>query len=184
MDQRDKLSGMTVGLHWLLAFGMIGMLVFGLVLEDMPKGDSKAALMWWHKGLGVTVLAFALWRLGWRMTQGFPAALSHAPAWQEKIAGLTHWFLLLGTLFMPISGLLMSLSRNRAVDVLGLFTIPPFGEIEVLHEVAEAVHGLGGKLLIAAIILHVVGAVKHEAVDKDGTMARMAGRRVEPRIEA
>ncbi len=183
-DQKDRLSIQTIGLHWLLALAMIGMLAFGLILEDMPKGDTKTALMWWHKGLGVAILVLAVWRLGWRMNQGFPAALSHAPAWQETAATLAHWFLLLGTLFMPISGMLMSLSHNRSIDVLGLFTIPALGEIEALHDVSEAVHGLGGKLLIAAIILHVVGAIKHEAIDKDGTMARMAGRQVRQRKEA
>lgn len=183
-DQRDRLRIDTIGLHWLLAVAMIGMLVFGLVLEDMPKGDAKSALMWWHKGLGVAILVLAVWRFGLRMSQGFPEALSPAPAWQETISTLTHWFLLLGTLFMPISGMLMSLSHNRSIDVLGLFTIPAFGEIKALHDVSEAVHGLGGNLLIAAVILHVVGAIKHEAVDKDGTMARMAGRRVPARDEA
>jgi cytochrome b561 len=51
-----KLSGMTIGLHWLLAIAMIGMLAFGC-LEDMPKGEAKSALIWWHKGLGVCALA-------------------------------------------------------------------------------------------------------------------------------
>jgi cytochrome b561 len=37
-DQRytAKLSGMTIGLHWLLAIAMIGMLAFGL-----PRGHAK-----------------------------------------------------------------------------------------------------------------------------------------------
>jgi cytochrome b561 len=90
-----KLSGMTIGLHWLLAIAMIGMLAFGC-LEDMPKGEAKSALIWWHKGLGVAIRAFALWRLGWRLIEGFPVALSHAPAWQERIAGFTPLVLALG----------------------------------------------------------------------------------------
>lgn len=184
MDQKDKLSVTTVGLHWLLAFAMIGMLGFGLFLEDMPKGDAKSALIWWHKGLGVSILAFALLRFGWRLVQGFPAALSRAPAWQERIAGFTHWLLLAGTVLMPISGMMMSLGKNRAIDVFGLITIPAFGEMPVLDQVGHVVHGAGGKLFIAAIILHVVGALKHQLVEKDGTMTRMAGRRVAPRAQA
>ena len=183
-DQSNKLSSMTVGLHWLLALAMIGMLAFGLILEDMAKGETKSFLMWWHKGLGVAVLAFALWRLGWRLTQGFPVPMSKVPAWQEITEKITHWFLLLGTLFMPLSGIAMSLGKNRPIDVFGLFAIPAFGENEFLHEAGEVIHGLGGNLLIAAIILHVVGAVKHRIVDNDGTMERMAGREVPNRQTA
>ena len=182
MDQKDKLGLMTVGLHWLLALAMIGMLVFGLILEDMGRGETKSALIWWHKGFGVAILAFAVWRLGWRLLQGFPAPLSQSPAWQAKIASLTHGFLLLGTLFLPLSGIMLSLGKNRPIDVFGLFTIPAAGESKLLHEAGEIIHGLGGKLLIAAIILHVIGALKHQFIDKDGTMTRMAGRRVNPPV--
>ncbi|MGD9668632.1 MAG: cytochrome b [Hyphomicrobiaceae bacterium] len=183
-DQRDRLSIQTVGLHWVLAVAMIGMLVFGLILEDMPRGDAKSALMWWHKGLGVAVLAFALWRLGWRLSQGFPKALSHAPAWQERMASFTHWFLLLGTLFMPASGIMMSLGSGRSIDVLGLFVIPAIGKVEWMDQAGHVVHGVGSKLLIAAIVLHVVGALKHHLIDKDGTLARIAGRSVAGRANA
>jgi hypothetical protein len=41
---------MTIGLHWLLAIAMIAMVAFGLILEDMPKGEAKSALIWWHSG--------------------------------------------------------------------------------------------------------------------------------------
>jgi hypothetical protein len=108
--------------------------------------------------LGVAIRAFALWRLGWRLIEGFPVELSHAAAWQEPIAGFTHWFLLLGTLFMPASGVMMSLRSSLSNDVLGLFTIP-------------------------AIVLHVAGTLKHQIFDKDGTLARMTGRRVSDRAQ-
>lgn len=177
-DHEDRLGIQTVALHWLLAIAMIGMLVFGLILEGLPRGDEKSALIWWHKGLGVAVLGFALWRLGMRLAQGFPTVLSRAPAWQERVSTLTHWFLLLGTLFMPISGMMMSLGSGRDIDVLGLFVIPAIGKVEWMDQAGHIVHGLGGNLIIAAILLHVVGALKHHLVDKDGTLARMLGRRV------
>ena len=111
-NQADRLSTQTIALHWLLAIAMIGMLVFGLILEDMPRGDANSDLMWWHKGIGVAILAFALWRLSWRLIEGFPVALSKSPLWQERAAYFVHWFLLLGTLFMPISGIMISLGRD------------------------------------------------------------------------
>ena len=183
-DQTNRLSTQTIALHWLLAIAMIGMLVFGLILEDMPRGDEKSALMWWHKGIGVAVLVFAAWRVAWRLMQGFPAALSHGPAWQERVSAFTHWFLLLGTLFMPISGMMMSLGSDRSIDVLGLFVIPAIGKIGWMDQVGHVIHGLGANLLIAAILLHVVGSLKHHLIDKDGTLARMSGRRIDEKAGA
>ena len=88
--------------------------------------------------------------------------------------------LLLGTLAMPISGMMMTFGSGRAIDVFGLFTVGPFGKMELIDEIGEIVHGLGGKLLIAAIVLHILGALKHQYIYRDGTLARMAGRRVAP----
>ncbi len=175
-DGTNKLSATTIGLHWLLAVAMIAMLAFGLVLEDMPRGEAKTALMWWHKGLGVAILAFAAWRLGWRMVNGLPSLPGRRTAgWQESVGLAVHWFLLLGTLVMPISGIVLSLAGGKPVDVLGLFTVAAWPKNETLHEVGEAIHGLGGKLLILAIVLHVAGALKHHLVDRDGTLRRMLG---------
>lgn len=184
MDQKYKLSAMTVGLHWLIALAMIGMLAFGLIIDELPKGEFKSALMWWHKAFGVLVLFFAVWRLLWRAIQGFPEPLSEMEPWQAKIASAVHWLLLLGTVFMPISGIMTSLGKNRAIDVFGLFIIPAFGESHLLHEVGELIHKVGGKLLIIAVLLHVAGALKHQIIDRDGTMTRMAGRRVGSQSEA
>lgn len=178
-DEATKFSAMTVSLHWLLAIAMISMLVFGLVLEDMPRGDAKSALMWWHKGLGVTILVFALWRFGWRMANGLPNLPGRRHGWQENAAIAAHWFLLLGTLFMPISGMMMSIGGGHPIDMFGLFTIGPFAKNDAISAPGHLVHGLGSKLLIAAIVLHIAGALKHHLFDRDATLKRMLGARVD-----
>ena len=48
-----------------------------------------------------------------------------------------------------------------------------------LSEMAEEVHAIVGYLLIACIVLHVVGALKHHIIDKDGTLMRMKGKRID-----
>ncbi|MCB1521439.1 MAG: cytochrome b [Hyphomicrobiaceae bacterium] len=179
-DRNASLGATTISLHWVLAVAMIGMLAFGLILEDMARGETKSWLIWWHKSLGVAILVLAIGRLIWRLGEGMPRPLSAMPAWQARVAKATHVVLLLGTLAMPISGMMMTFGSGRAIDVFGLFTVGPFGKMELIDEIGEIVHGLGGKLLIAAIVLHILGALKHQFIDRDGTLARMAGRRVAP----
>ena len=41
------------------------------------------------------------------------------------------------------------------------------------HEQIETVHGLGGYVLLALLILHIAGALKHQFIDKKREFARM-----------
>ena len=36
-DTREQLSAMTVGLHWLIAAAIIGMLAFGLYIDGLER---------------------------------------------------------------------------------------------------------------------------------------------------
>lgn len=161
--------------HWITAAVMIGMIAFGLYLDDLPR-ESKGALMGLHKSIGFTFLFFALWRVIMRVAQGFPPALGNMPKWQEMAAKAMHWALLAAILLMPVSGMLMSLYGDHAINVFGLFTIPGQGKVEAIGGPAHLIHGLLGKVLIALIILHVIAALKHHIFDKDATLARMTGR--------
>jgi len=69
-------------------------------------------------------LIFGLWRVFWRLKKGFPATVATMPNWQAKAAKISHRFLLLCILLMPISGIVMSLYKGRKIDVFGMFTIP------------------------------------------------------------
>ena len=47
-----------------------------------------------------------------------------------------------------------------------------------LSDAGQALHGWLGYGLLALVALHVAGALKHQIVDKDGTVSRMLGRRL------
>lgn len=183
-DSYDKFTGFTISLHWIIAITMIGMLAFGLYLEDLPRGPEKSALIGIHKSIGLTILVLAAVRFGWRLINGMPQPVGRYSAIERILAKVVHWLLLLGTLFMPISGILMSLSGGHGLAVFGLEIVPVwrstpgFEANKALGEAAGAIHGLGGKLLIAAIVLHFTGALKHHVIDKDATLRRMLGGRV------
>lgn len=175
-DTHEKFTLPTIGLHWLIAIAMIAMLIFGLYIEDLPRSPDKGALIGLHKSIGVLILVFAVFRVYWRHLNKFPKAITELPNWQEKLAKLTHWVLLLGTLLLPISGIMMSIGGGHSIAVFGLEVFSSSGEkIDFLSEAGHIVHGFGGKLLIFFIILHVVGAIKHQVLDKDGTISRMFG---------
>ena len=163
--------------HWILAFLMIGMLGFGLYLENgVAPGPEKGALMGTHKAIGVIVLLLGLWRVGWRLWQGFLPDASAMPKWQSVSAHLAHWVLMAGIIVMPASGVIGSVFGGRAVEVFGLFTIPAGPQIEWIKDLAYGVHGIFAPILIVTTLLHVAGALKHHFIDRDTTLRRMTGR--------
>ncbi|MBU2967356.1 cytochrome b [Amphritea sp. 2_MG-2023] len=178
MDSRAQLTKTTVFLHWIIALAIIGSLGFGLYLEDLPGSPDKGALIGIHKSIGVLILVVALYRIYWRIRNGFPQRLTPVADWQEKAATLVHLILLAGTVLMPISGIFMSVGGGHSVAVFGLEVIPAQGEIEWMGDLGHLLHGLGGKIMIAAILLHVAAAVKLWLFTKDSTMQRMLGRKV------
>ncbi len=164
--------------HWIIALAMIAMLVFGVYLEEfVPRGPQKGALIDLHKEIGVLVLIFGLWRVGYRLLRGFLADAAPMPKWQSVSAKLVHWVLLISVIALPVSGLLGSYFGGRDVDVFGLYTILSAAETnKAASEMLKGMHGVFGKVTIFALILHVFGAFKHHLIDKDATLKRMIGR--------
>lgn len=180
----SPLSKTTISLHWIIALGIIGMLAFGIYIEDFVPGKLadgsrnpfRGELMMLHKSIGVVILTVALARIFWRMSEGWPKPVGVFKKLEKILAKTAIWLLLLGTLIMPLSGIVMSQAAGRVVPVFGLFELPIiFPESKALGGVAHEVHGIGAWVLIAAISFHIVGALKHHFIDKDATLKRMLG---------
>ncbi len=176
-DTRERLSYVTLGLHWVIAFGMIALIAFGIYIEDLSRGPEKFELIGLHKSFGIILFGAALLRLFWHSKKGFPLPLSAQCNWQETLATTMHWTLLIGTLLMPVTGVMMSIGGGYPVGVFGLEFIARSEEkIEILSKAGHLIHEFGGNLLIAVILLHIAAAFKHEWLDRDGTLSRMLGR--------
>ena len=160
--------------HWTVALLFLFILSLGFYLDFVGVGRGlRGPWMGVHKAAGVLFLVLALWRIGWRLTQGFPRDVAPMPLWQRLSAKLAHWVLLLAILAMPVSGILLSLFSERAINVFGLFTLPALPENELVSRVAHFVHGTLSYIVAATIFLHVGAVFKHHLIDKDDTLKRM-----------
>jgi cytochrome b561 len=187
-DTREKLSTMTVSLHWTVGLLMIGMVLFGLYIGSVHCGDGDDACkathlsqINLHKSIGLMVLVFASWRLLRRLAIGMPPHVGVYAAWENMLSAATHGLLLLASLALPLSGIAYSAASGYPVNFFGLPVIPKLMERdkELAHNIHE-VHELLGYTLLALLALHIAGALKHAVLDGDGTMKRMLGARVEP----
>jgi cytochrome b561 len=176
-DTTERLSRISVALHWIIAIGMIGMIAFGLYLDDLPRSDAKVQLVALHKSIGVAVLLLAAWRLSYRIRSGMPQPLRPLSAIERKLSAIVLGSLLLSTILLPLSGIVMSIVSARPVGFFGYTVIPQLlaQKNEALAPIAHAAHAVLGKLVIGLLVLHVAAALKHHFVARDGSLTRMLG---------
>jgi cytochrome b561 len=134
-----------------------------------------------HNSFGITVMIIALIRIYWRARNGWPTSLGAQKTWETRAKIAAHWTLILATLSMPISGILMRIGAGWGVKYFGI-VLSPFTRVDnvasypLLDELGLSLHYYGGRVLIAVLILHVLAALKHHFIDRDGTLRRMIGK--------
>jgi cytochrome b561 len=163
----------AVSLHWMIT-GLIGVaLVMGWVMTDMAVTPLKLKVYNWHKWVGITVLWLAALRILWR-TMHAPPAMVPMPAWQRLAALGLHGVLYVLTLALPLSGWVYSNAAGVPIVYLRLLPLPDLVmKNKALADSWREVHETLGWLLVAALVVHLLAALKHHFIDKDDTLPRM-----------
>ena len=159
--------------HWLTAFLIIGLWCVGLGMEELPKGDLRSQIIGLHKALGVVVLALTVLRLAWRATHATPALPDTMPGWEQLAAKLGHLALYGLMLAFPVSGILMSQSGGRDVNVFGLILPTLVEKNEEMKHLFGETHESLAWILAAVLVAHVAAAIRHHVVLKDDVLRRM-----------
>jgi cytochrome b561 len=172
-DTENGYGGVSILLHWLAAITMIALFVLGQAAEDATDSDRKA-LLGLHISIAISMYLILVGRIGWRLFNGRPRVLIQQ---SKPLMLLAHWIpiiLLAGLALMLLSGPIMVWSKGYPINIFRLISLPsPLGKMETLHEVMEALHKLGAKLLFFAFALHMLGVLKHLIIDRDNTLKRM-----------
>ena len=152
-------------LHWLIA---------ALILITIPLilfgGSGKTALHDTatnaHKLVGITIL----------LLTALPETMTRTLRTAAKAVHILFYILLLA---MPLSGWWMTSAFPKRHPIeAGLFDIP---FLPVPVNIASAggaheVHEIGAWLMIALVILHIAAAFKHQFINRDDILPRMARR--------
>jgi cytochrome b561/polyisoprenoid-binding protein YceI len=167
-------------LHWSVALGILALFPLGLIAENLPYDSSealarKAALFSVHKTLGVAVFALALLRILWALVSPHPVPLNPGRRGEVALAGAVHWILYASLVIVPLSGWVHHAAVTGFAPILWPLpqTLPFVPTSETVAGAAGAVHWVFTKVLAAAILLHVAGALKHHLIDRDATLLRM-----------
>lgn len=157
-------------LHLLIAISVVGMLACGFFMDDI--GLKQVFLI--HKFTGLVVLTLAILMIIWEMFNQKPAYPVTMPKWQQILAKAVQHSLLLLVVLMPLSGWIMATAAGKPPEFFGTQLPMPF--IPLNHgvkEFFEEIHKILAWVILAFLSLHVLGAIKHWLIDKDGVVQRM-----------
>lgn len=173
-EPRNRYSTVSLVLHWLIAGLVVTQL--GLVwAHEATEGSTSREFMNLHKSVGLSILVLTLARLGWRIANPAIPLPAGTPRWQKLAARGTHVLFYVFLIAMPLVGWAASSAAGRDIVWFGLFEwplLPIGGGRETAGSLMDA-HEIAGKLLIALVVLHVLGALKHHFVDRDNVLHRM-----------
>jgi cytochrome b561 len=181
MNDVKKLGTVTVALHWIVGISIILMLIMGIYMtyaEVYP-------FYWAHKSLGVGLFIVILARVIYRLYKGWPTPVGTFHRFENLLSKFVHWTLLIGTLTMPIAGMIHSGASGHGFGFFWFYIVDTQSnaagdDVVALSEtwtlIGKYTHQVVGFAMVVFILLHVAGAVKHHFFYKDATLMRMLGR--------
>lgn len=181
-SSRSRYTAVAIFLHWTIALAIIGMIALGWIMGDMDKNDPlRTPLYELHKSIGLTILLLSVARIIWRLMNP-PPPEPPMPKLQATVASLVHLAFYVLIIAMPLSGwLVSSIARQGGTEFWGLpwTDVPGTGALSSeartsLNPVIHNVHSKMAWVIIVMLGLHVAGALKHQIIDRDGLIARMA----------
>jgi cytochrome b561 len=161
-------------LHWLIVLLLIIQFIVGWSMPHIGRNTVPETWINLHFSLGVLILGIAIIRLGWRATHPEPKPLDGVPPWQIVSARIVHWLLYLLLFAVPLLGWLNASYRGLPVIMFGL-------EMPKLLATRAAGWGWTGDVhvllaeygILTLVGLHVVAALYHYVVRRDGVLQRM-----------
>jgi len=157
--------------HWVIGLLVILML-FSYFLDDIPNKLLRGTAFNAHKLLGLSILALMVLRLIWTLYNRKPV-LPNTVRWQRLMEHLGQWIIYLALFLMPFAGW-VGTSAGGKPPRLGMHSLSlPLEKSDSLADLAFRIHNALAILIIVMVSLHVLAALFHYFVKKDGVFERM-----------
>ena len=159
-------------LHWLMAVIVLGMLAVGFTMAHLIDDTVPIKFAWlypYHKSFGMLVLILVLIRLAVRRSARLPGLPQSLSPWERRLAKAAHVTLYSLMILVPLMGysLSSSFTQSDGVDFFGVYLPELLPKNDSRFAVFDRLHAILAYTLLALIVLHVLGALKHRFLDRD-----------------
>ncbi|WP_306046171.1 cytochrome b [Nioella sp. MMSF_3534] len=161
----------TVALHWIVAVLMLLMLGVGtFVLEPMDNADpDKLSMLAIHRLIGLVILGLTVLRIVLRRFLPAPDHAKTGSAFLDKLGQAMPKLLNIFVILMAVSGMVLGRMSGLSDALAGTAPLPDsFFEFS-----PRVIHGILAKLIMAMLALHILGALYHQIMLRDGLFQRM-----------
>jgi cytochrome b561 len=179
-----RYTSVAIFLHWAIALCLVINISLALSVPHLSDVAVRPVIDA-HKSVGITVLGMVLLRLLWRATHPPPPPAAAYSWWERTLAHVVHAALYMLMLALPLSGWMHdSAWKDAATHPMRLFWLVPWPRIgaianlnpllkESLHTSFGQAHAWFADVLYVLFLLHVIGALKHQLLDRQPSLQRM-----------
>jgi len=160
--------------HWMMAVLILVQITLGVLAVNWHVSPTKIQLFFWHKSLGMLILALLALRLGWRLANTTPSLPAGMPGWERVAAHAIHVLLYALLILLPLTGWVINSAANIPFRIFWLIPLPPIvAPDKPLSEFFARVH-LGLIVLLALVlVVHIGAALRHHFVKRNTVLVRM-----------
>ena len=163
----------TKVLHWLVFVLVAAQYAVGEFMPHIGRNAQDTGLIAWHISLGASVMLAVVLALIWRVIHPVPQSPEIA-LWQQRLATFTHWLLYLLILVMTVLGWAATNFRGWPVKLFGQIPLPALAaKGERWAHTAGDIHSFLVNVLLALVAFHVLAALYHQFIARDGIIKRM-----------
>lgn len=164
--QNFRYAAPQVAIHWLAAAAILFLMATGMfVLESMPNDTQKIGNLVIHMSVGALAALLVIVRIVLRRRLPAPP-----PVPGEGLARAGHMALNLVVLLMAVSGMMLMIQSGALDAVFGGGALPA----DFREFLPRKVHGLVAKIVLALVAVHVLAALYHQLIVRDGLLGRMS----------
>ncbi|MCL6268770.1 cytochrome b [Sansalvadorimonas sp. 2012CJ34-2] len=164
---QEKYPALLRLIHWIMAVCIIGMIASGWYMAGLDSdAPGKYDLYPWHKSFGVLLLGLIVIRIISRLLSALPTMQESIPLHERRLAKLAHISLYIFMVMVPLSGFIMSDAGGHDILFFSILLPDLLETDKALSGLAHDIHYYAGYILLAVVVLHVLGALKHRFMDK------------------
>ncbi|MDB5456538.1 MAG: cytochrome b561 family protein [Caulobacter sp.] len=172
LDGKADFGWISIILHWTAAAVVVSLLFIGNSIQA-ADGVARDHTLRLHTTLALGAYALLWARVIWRVAKRHPRPLPRQNKTFYAIGKPFHYLLLAAIVVMLLTGPLMAWSGDLPLRFFNLVIPSPIPADERLFVLARWGHIAAATVLGWGTLVHILAAIKHIAVDKDGAFDKM-----------
>jgi cytochrome b561 len=171
-DAATRYDRGTIALHWAVAGTVILLWLMGRLTGLLPKSPLRVDIWSMHVLIGFALAALVAARIWWRLRRG--ARLAPLATGAQHLAGVVvHSALYVAMIAVVALGIANVFGHG--FPLFGVWRFPRFWDKPFQHQINEW-HDLSANIIAALAVVHILAALYHHLILKDGVLRRMLPR--------